>query len=31
MYPGESVANAMTRLTPFAGEVVPLLNQYIPQ
>jgi EpsI family protein len=31
MDPGESVANAMTRLTPFAGQVVPLLNQYIPQ
>lgn len=31
MYPGESVANAMTRLVPFAGEVVPTLNQYIPQ
>jgi len=22
---------AMARLHPFAGEVVPLLNQYIPQ
>jgi EpsI family protein len=31
MLPGESVDAAMNRLTPFAGEVVPLLNQYIPQ
>jgi EpsI family protein len=31
MLPGESVDTAMNRLTPFAGEVVPLLNQYIPQ
>jgi EpsI family protein len=29
--PGESVDAAMARLLPFAGEVVPLLNQYIPQ
>jgi len=31
MLPGESVDSAMTRLQPFAGEIVPLLNQYIPQ
>jgi EpsI family protein len=31
MLPGESVEAAMTRLTPFAGQVVPLLNEYIPQ
>jgi len=31
MLPGESVEAAMTRLTPFAGHVVPLLNEYIPQ
>lgn len=31
MYSGESVNDAMTRLLPFAGTVVPLLNQYIPQ
>lgn len=31
MLPGESVDAAMTRLTPFAGYVVPLLNEYIPQ
>jgi hypothetical protein len=31
MMPGESVDAAMARLRPFAGEVVPLLNQYIPQ
>jgi EpsI family protein len=31
MMPGESVDAAMARLHPFAGEVVPLLNQYIPQ
>ncbi|MGC2196734.1 MAG: exosortase C-terminal domain/associated protein EpsI [Terriglobales bacterium] len=29
--PGESVNMAMARLHPFAGDVVPLLNQYIPQ
>jgi EpsI family protein len=29
--PGESVDAAMARLLPFAEEVVPLLNQYIPQ
>jgi EpsI family protein len=29
--PGESADAAMARLLPFAGEVVPLLNQYIPQ
>lgn len=28
---GESVDAAMKRLEPFAGEIVPLLNQYIPQ
>jgi EpsI family protein len=28
---GESVEAAMERLQPFAGEIVPLLNQYIPQ
>jgi len=31
MLPGESVEAAMARLTPFAGQVVPLLNEYIPQ
>lgn len=29
--PGESVDAAMNRLQPFAGQIVPLLNQYIPQ
>ncbi|HZS98664.1 MAG TPA: EpsI family protein [Terriglobales bacterium] len=31
MLPGESVEAAMARLSPFAGQVVPLLNEYIPQ
>jgi len=31
MLPGESVDAAMTRLQPFAGQVVPLLSEYIPQ
>jgi len=31
MLPGESVDAAMTRMLPFADQVVPLLNQYIPQ
>jgi len=31
MLPGESVTAAMARLQPFAGDIVPLLNQYIPQ
>jgi EpsI family protein len=31
MLPGESVESAMGRLTPFADQVVPLLNEYIPQ
>ena len=31
MLPGESVDSAMQRLVPFAGQVVPLLNQYIPK
>lgn len=31
MLPGESVDSAMGRLVPFADQVVPLLNQYIPQ
>ena len=31
MLPGESVNTAMARLQPFAGDIVPLLNQYIPQ
>lgn len=31
MLPGESVDAAMQRLVPFADEVVPLLNQYIPK
>ena len=31
MTPGESVDAALARLHPFAGQVVPLLNQYIPQ
>lgn len=29
--PGETVDSAMQRVLPFAGKVVPLLNQYIPQ
>jgi EpsI family protein len=31
MLPGESVDTAMARLQPFAGQVVPILNEYIPQ
>jgi len=31
MLPGESADSAMSRLVPFAGQIVPLLNQYIPQ
>ncbi len=31
MLPGESLDAAMARLQPFAGNIVPLLNQYIPQ
>jgi len=31
MLPGESLDSAMNRLAPFAAQVVPLLNQYIPQ
>ena len=31
MLRGESIDAAMQRLVPFAGKVVPLLNQYIPQ
>ena len=31
MLPGESIDAAMARLMPFAGQVVPLLNEYIPQ
>lgn len=31
MLPGESVDSAMQRLLPFAGKVVPLLDQYIPR
>jgi EpsI family protein len=31
MVPGESADAAMTRLLPFAGQVVPLLSEYIPQ
>jgi hypothetical protein len=31
MLPGESVDAAMARLLPFAGNIVPLLNQYVPQ
>jgi EpsI family protein len=31
MLRGESIEAAMQRLVPFAGKVVPLLNQYIPQ
>jgi EpsI family protein len=30
MLPGESADVAMQRLMPFATQVVPLLNQYIP-
>jgi len=29
--PGETVDSAMQRVLPFAGKVVPLLDQYIPQ
>jgi len=29
--PGETVESAMQRVLPFAGKVVPLLDQYIPQ
>jgi hypothetical protein len=31
MLPGESIDSGMARLQPFAGQVVPLLDQYIPQ
>jgi len=31
MLPGESADAAMQRLVPFAAQVVPLLNQYIPR
>lgn len=31
MFPGESADAAMQRLEPFAAQVVPLLNQYIPR
>jgi EpsI family protein len=31
MLPRESVEAAMTRVTPFAAHVVPLLNEYIPR
>jgi EpsI family protein len=31
MLPGESIDSAVARLQPFAGQVVPLLSQYIPQ
>jgi EpsI family protein len=31
MLPGESADSAVQRVLPFAGKVVPLLNQYIPQ
>ena len=31
MLPGESVDASFERVLPFAGNVVPLLNQYIPQ
>ena len=31
MLPGESMDSGMARLQPFAGQVVPLLDQYIPQ
>jgi len=31
MFAGESTDAAMQRLLPFAQQVVPLLNQYIPQ
>lgn len=31
MLPGETVDAAMSRLVPFADQVVPVLNQYIPQ
>jgi len=31
MYPGESTDAAQQRILPFAGEVVPFLNNYIPR
>ena len=31
LYPGETADAAQQRLLPFIGEVVPLLNQYIPR
>jgi len=31
MLPGESADSAMQRLMPFATQVVPLLNRYIPE
>ncbi len=31
MYPGESTDAAQQRVLPFAGNVVPLLNDYIPR
>ena len=31
MLPGESPDTSMARLLPFAGRVIPLLNQYIPR
>jgi EpsI family protein len=31
MLPGEPVSSAMQRLVSFGGQVVPLLNEYIPQ
>jgi EpsI family protein len=31
MYPGESTDAAQQRILPFTGNVVPLLNQYIPR
>ena len=31
MYPGESIDAAQQRVLPFAGNVVPLLNNYIPR
>ena len=31
MYPGESIDTAQQRLLPFAADVMPLLNNYIPR
>jgi hypothetical protein len=31
MYPGESAQAAYQRILPFAGEIVPRINDYIPR